>query len=378
MPARRPPISRPLGLLAAPIARLLAAPALRPLLDEHVVDFFAGKLSADLSLRRVLARVEAVRSEARDVRSFVLRPNYNWRGIRAGQHVQVTVEVAGVRLTRVYSPSSAPAAGDTITLTVKRHDGGRVSGYLHEHLAVGDVVELSQAFGDFTLPDPAPPKLLMIAGGSGITPLMAIVRDLVARAVATDVVFVHYADTRLDLIFADDLVALAAQHPNLHVHFGITGTPAAAPGLAGRFCGAHLDRIAPDAVERHTLVCGPRGLLDAVEVLWRERGHPESPRGEAFSPATVVSTAARAEVALRFARSHREARGNTDVPLLVQAETAGLTPRNGCRMGICNSCTCRKQSGAVRNLLTGTVTDEPDEEIRLCISVPTSDVTLDL
>src|SRR5213080_1834428 len=240
----------PLTSFAAPLTRLLAAAVPRTFLDEHVFDFYASRLGPQLRLNRILARVEAIRSEARDVTSFVLRPNRNWRGFRPGQHVQLTVEIAGVRHARTYSPSNAPAADGTVTLTVKRHPGGRVSGYLHEHLAVGDIFELSQAFGDFVLPDPVPAKLLMIAGGSGITPLMAMLRDLLARGIDTDVVFAHYAHTHRDLIFAGELVYLGERHPNLHVHFGVTGMSALPGELSGRLSSPHLDRIAPDAAER--------------------------------------------------------------------------------------------------------------------------------
>ena len=361
----------------APLTRLLAAPVLRPFLDEHVFDFYVSRLGSQLSLSRIRARVEAIRPEARNVLSFVLRPNRNWQGFRAGQHVQLTVEIDGVRHTRVYSPSNAPAADGTVTLTVKRHTGGRVSGYLHERVEVGDIVELSQAFGDFVLPEPVPVKLLMIAGGSGITPLMAMLRDLLARRIDTDIVFAHYAHTHRDLIFAGELACLAERHPNLHLHVGVTRGSALPGELSGRFSGEHLDRIVSDPAERCTLVCGPGGLLDTVNALWQERGYPEPPRGEAFTPALPTATDA-LEVVLRFARSLTDVRGNTGVPLLVQAETAGLRPRSGCRMGICHSCTCRKQGGAVKNLLSGAISAEPDEDIRLCVSVPVSDVTLDL
>jgi len=374
---RTPPSVSPLASVTAPLTRLLAAPIVRTFLDEHVFDFYARQLGPQLSLNRILARVEAIRPEARDALSFVLRPNPNWRGFRAGQHVQLTVEIDGVRHTRVYSPSNAPAAGDTVTLTVKRHPGGRVSGYLHERVAVGDIVELSQAFGDFVLPDRVPAKLLMIAGGSGITPLMAMLRDLLVHGTDTDIVFANYAHTHRDLIFADELAWLGERHSNLHLHFGVTAVSALPGELSGRFSGGHLDRIVSDPAERRTLVCGPRGLLDTVNALWEDRGYPESPRGEAFTPAVVAATGTH-DIVLRFARSFTDVRGDTGVPLLVQAETAGLRPRSGCRMGICHSCTCRKQSGAVKNLLSGAITAEPDEDIRLCISVPVSDVTLDL
>src|SRR5438132_697975 len=284
----------PLTSFAAPLTRLLAAAVPRLFLDEHVFDFYASQLGPQLSLNRILAQVEAIRPEARDVLSFVLRPNPNWQGFRAGQHVQLTVEIDGVRHTRVYSPSNAPAAGGTVTLTVKRHPGGRVSGYLHERVAVGDIVELSQAFGDFVLPDRVPAKLLMIAGGSGITPLMAMLRDLLVHGTDTDIVFANYAHTHRDLIFADELVWLAERHPNLHLHFGVTAGPALQGELSGRFSGEHLDRIVSDPAERRTLVCGPRGLLDTVNALWEDRGYPASPRGEALTPAVVAAMDTRA------------------------------------------------------------------------------------
>jgi ferredoxin-NADP reductase len=369
--------STSLATLAAPFRWLAAAPAVGGLLDEHVFDFYARRLEPRFSLRRVLARVEAVRPEARNVVSFVLRPNRNWRGFRAGQHVPVMVEIDGVRHTRVYSPSNAPVDGGTITLTVKRHAAGRVSGYLHDHLGVGDAVELGQAFGDFVLPDPPPAKVLMMAGGSGITPLMAMLRDLLARHPAADVVFAHYASTHRDVIFGGELAWLEDRHANVRVHFGITRCPTPPGMLSGRFSAAHLERIAPDAGDRATFVCGPYGFVRTVEVVWDERGHRERPRVERFTPGIVGPTEA-ATIGLRFARSATDVRGTTDVPLLVQAERAGLRPAYGCRMGVCRTCTCRMRSGAVKNLLTGAITTEPDQDIQLCISAPVSDVTLDL
>src|SRR6185437_7260344 len=81
---------------------------------------------------------------------------------------------------------------------------------------------------------------------------------------------------------------------------------------------------------------------------------------------------------ITFARSGRVIDGNGSASLLEQAESAGLRPAHGCRMGICHSCTCRKLAGVVRNGLTGAVNAEPDDDIQLCIHAPRSDVTLDL
>ncbi len=354
--------------LARPVARLLAAPLWRSVVDEHAFRFYASRVDSLASSTRIFARVEAVRAAGQDVRSFVLRPNAHWPGFRAGQHVPLSVEIAGVRHTRLYSPSSAPADA-RVTLTVKRHPGGRVSGHLHDRLACGDVVELGRPLGDAVLPDPVPPKVLLIGGGSGITPLMSIVRDVVDRGLATDVVVANYASTAPELIFADELQALERRRPNLHVALHATRA-------SGRFCASHVDSFAADAAERCTFACGPLGFVEAVHGVWRDRGYPTSPRSEAFAAAAAVDEAP--DVALRFVRSSREVRGTSRRTLLAQAEAAGLRPPSGCRMGICLSCTCRKRTGTVKNLVDGAVSAEPDEDVRLCISVPLTDVALDL
>ncbi len=359
--------------------RLLESPLIARLVGESVFDFYASAFSPALTSRRVVARVEATRDEAPSVKSFVLRPNGHFRGFRAGQHVNLTVEIDGVRHTRCYSPSSAPDATSTVVLTVKRHPAGRVSGWLHDRLRAGSWVELGQAFGDFTPPSDIRGKLLFIAGGSGITPLASVLRDLCARGAARDVVVLSYGRTASDLIFAEELRALAARHPGVRVEFVLTRAKAGSDGLIGRFSSMHVDRVAPDARERRTFVCGPRTLVDDVRALWKARDIESLLKTESFTPVESVDAGGLdAIVNVTAARSSRAFSATASSPLLVQAERAGLSPASGCRQGLCFSCTCRKRSGVVRNITTGALSSEPDEDIRLCISVPLSDVTLDL
>jgi ferredoxin-NADP reductase len=168
------------------------------------------------SRRRVLAVVD----ETADTKTFVLRPNRNWPGFRAGQHVGVEVEIDGVRHQRRYSLSSAPSARRVIAITVKRQPGGKVSPWLHDRVRAGDVVGLEPPAGTFTLPTPLPERLLMVSAGSGITPVMAMLRDLAASP-ALDVVFVHVARRPDDAIFAAELARLASSRPGLTVHHTI-------------------------------------------------------------------------------------------------------------------------------------------------------------
>lgn len=359
--------------------RLLESPFVTRVVGESVFDFYAGVVSRGLTSRRIVARVEAVRDEAPSVKSFVLRPNGHFRGFRAGQHVNLTVEINGVRHTRCYSPSNAPDSTGTVVLTVKRHPTGKVSGWLHDHLRAGDWVELGQAFGDFTLPSQARSKLLFIAGGSGITPLASMLRDLCARGIARDVVVLTYGRTPSDLLFAEDLRALAALHPGVRVAFAVTGATVGNERLTGRFSAKHLEHVAPDAGERRTFVCGPRTLVDDVRALWAARGTESLLKTETFTPAeSFAADAPSAIVHVTASRSQKAFSASAAASLLVQAERAGFSPPSGCRQGICFSCACRKKSGVVRNIADGAISSEPDEDIRLCVSVPLSDVTLDL
>jgi ferredoxin-NADP reductase len=359
--------------------RALESPVVTRWLGEPTFDFYGRLVSARLTARRVIARVESVRAETGSVKSFFLKPNGHFKGFRAGQHVNLTVEIDGIRHTRSYSPSNAPDGHHAVVLTVKRHPGGRVSQWLHEHLEAGDVVELGQAFGDFT-EAPEPRKLLLIAGGAGITPLASLLRNACRRSKTPDVIVLAYARTYSELIFVRAFETLAREHPGVRVHFAVTGEAPARGDLSGHFSGAHLDFVAPDVRERQTFVCGPRTLIDGVRALWAERALAAALKTETFSPPEAVRHGANLAPTVRVtaARSARSFAANASVPLLVQAENAGLAPASGCRQGICFSCACRKRSGIVRNLSTGAVSSEPDEDVRLCVSVPLSDVTLDL
>jgi ferredoxin-NADP reductase len=313
------------------------------------------------------------------VKSFTLVANGHFRGFRAGQHVNLTVEIDGVRYTRCYSPSNAPDGKRTVVLTVKRHRGGRVSEWLHERLRVGEWVELSQAFGDFTLPEIGSEKLLFIAGGSGITPIASLARELVRDRSAREVTLLVYARTEPELIFGEELRRLSKEDGSLRVHVVLTRDDAQGT-LRGRFSSEHLAQVVPDVAQRQTFACGPRTLIDAVQALWSERGWA-LPKLETFTPLAPMPTDEVNDsrvVAVTAKTTGRTFAASPNASLLVQAEQAGLSPVSGCRQGICFSCTCLKRSGSVRNLSSGAISSEPNEEIRLCVSAPLSDVTLDL
>ena len=125
-----------------------------------------------------------------------------------------------------------------------------------------------------------------------------------------------------------------------------------------------------------TFVCGPPALIDAVRRTWAKDGLPE-PALETFTAPALRFDTDDAEGTVRFAVSGREV-ANSGLPLLEQAEDAGLSPEHGCRMGICNTCSARKTSGTVRNVISGTASSAGEEQIRICVSVPVGDVALEI
>ncbi len=349
----------------------LARSAWRRWFLDRTAEFWLGELRATWSIAELRARVVSVYAETADTRTFTLSTPRAWPGHRAGQYVPIEVEIQGVRVRRCYSISSGASAPgrQTIDITVKRVPGGRVSTWMHEHLAVGAVVRLGAPAGEFTVATPAK-KLLLIGAGSGITPIAAIVRDLVARRAADDVIVIEAARSDADAIFADDLASLATLRSLAHP---------GSEGAHGLQIIAHrgpldedtLRAYAPDLADREVYVCGPAAVMDLVERLAGPRVHLERFTAPTLAPSSTTG----ARVHLALANRTVEITAGT---LLEGLEHAGERPAHGCRMGICNSCRCTKRSGTVEDLVTGVISSEPDQEIRLCVSAAHSDLELSL
>ena len=343
------------------------------LVDEATFDFYARWLSPQLRWRRVICKVEKIVPVASDMLAFSLKPNRNWQGFRPGQHLQVYAEINGVRHSRSYSLTNIQSADGQIEFAVKQVPGGLLSNWLHQQVRVGDYLEVGQAFGDASLPSSDP--LLLIAGGSGITPVMSWLHMLASEQARANVVLLQYARDAATLPFQNEIRALLQRMPNLRHIPLLTDVDGKAVEVFGA---AQLDRLVPDAAQRAGFACGPASLTDAVRDVWQSRQHRLALLTEAFTPPRMDSGTAAHAVTLRYSRSGQAQQGNSGSTLLQQAEQHGLKPASGCRMGICFSCVCKKESGTVHNLLSGETSAEPGEMIRLCVSTPVSDVTLDL
>ncbi len=346
----------------------------KPLVEPDWLDFALGHLNPVWSVGRSKARVIGIHAETADLKTFVLRPNRHWRGFQPGQFVPVRVNMHGVWQERCYSLTGRPGAR-TLRIGVKRQPNGRVSNWLHDHIRPGDVVELGEAGGEFLLPETRPEKLLFIAGGSGVTPLLSLTRAAFARDPGADITLLYYARSPADFAYARDFGALTEDHPHWRLHLiPEQGGNEAAP--QGRFSRTQLEQLCPDYRERLTYLCGPAGLMQAVSELWSAEGVRERLHREAFGPAPASNEAA-AAVPVRFRRAQRTVENNRP-SLLETAEAAGLKPAYGCRIGICKTCSCTKLSGVVRDRITGLVNDQPNSRIRICVSEPLGPVTLDL
>jgi ferredoxin-NADP reductase len=369
MTAIAPRTQRPLRRRISPLALVEA------LATPHGVDRYLELVNPMLTVRELRAEVTDVTRSTDDTVTLTLRPTRQWQGFQAGQFVQVSVDIDGVRRTRCYSPvCSQHRADGRIELTVKAHPDGVVSQHLHRNARRGMVVGLSQADGTFRLPAQRPGKVLLISGGSGITPVLSMLRTLCDEGYAGDVTFLHYALTEQHVSHRDDLLALAAAHPNVRVVFAYT-EQATGGDLHGLFGPHHLAGAAAWFAEAETFLCGPAPLMSAVRAHFEELGLGAHLHTEDFAPAPVAIDATEASGTVRF---RDVAADNTGATLLEQAEAAGLRPEFGCRMGICFSCTQVKTSGCTRNIRTGETSTDPNDEIQLCISVPVGDVSIDL
>jgi stearoyl-CoA 9-desaturase NADPH oxidoreductase len=363
--------------------RLLGSALADALTTPHGVDRYVELVRPAFSLREVRAEIVAVRRPTARSVTLTLRPNDNWQGFRAGQFVRLSVEIDGVRHTRTYSPASSAHVDDLIELTAHAQPDGAVSPFLRASARPGMVVSLSQAEGDFALPDEreildAGGELLLVSGGSGITPVMSMLRTLCHAGHRGPVAFLHYARDEHDVAYARQLAELAEGHANVRLLRGFSRAPHAGE-LSGRFGREHVRAAGVDPAKALTFACGPTALVEAVRTTWAADDLDERLYVEQFAPSAPAPVDLEGVVPgnVRFARSGRET-PSTGAPLLDQAEAAGLTPQSGCRMGICHTCTCRKLEGAVRDVRTGEVSTAPDELIQICVNAPVGDVTLDI
>jgi len=324
-----------------------------PLVPADYLDLFSPlRKSADLR-----GRVVAVERLEGNATTVTLRPGRGWRGHRPGQYIRIGLEVDGVRLWRAYSITSpVQDAEGLITITVRAIPEGRVSNHVLRHLRPGRLVMLDQATGEFTQPDQEPSKVLFITAGSGITPVMGMLRNHQFK----DAVLVHSSPDASQMLFADELHQRAASGEFRLVE-RFTSTE-------GTLLASHIGEVVPDWAERTVWVCGPTALMDDAEAHWDAAGLAHSLHVERFRP-RIVTEGDGGEVT--FTSSDKIVDAPAATPILDVGEDAGVLMPSGCRMGICFNCVATLTSGSVRDLRTGETTQAIDEDpvlIQTCVS----------
>jgi ferredoxin-NADP reductase len=357
-------------------ARAIAERITTPLLPDDYL-----KLANPLwSARELRGRVLEVRRETVDSATLVIKPGWGFSfDYQPGQYIGIGVLVEGRWRWRSYSLTSSPVTGAAgpatlsrearvITITVKAMPEGFMSTHLVGGLAPGTVVRLAAPQGNFVMPDPAPASVLFLTAGSGITPVMSMLRTLARRDQITDVVHLHSAPTESDVIFAAELAELAGSHDSYRIRLRSTRTE-------GRLDLSRLDDEVPDWRERQTWACGPEGMLNQAEGVWSAAGIAERLHLERFA-ASKGQVQGRGGT-VEFARAGKTITVDAATPLMDAGEQAGVQMPFGCRMGICQSCVVGLLDGHVRDLRTG-VEHEPGTRIQTCISAASGDCVLDV
>jgi ferredoxin-NADP reductase len=349
--------------------RKLAARITTPLLPDDYLHLANPLWSA----RELRGRVLEVRRETEDSATLVIKPGWGFSfDYQPGQYIGIGLLVDGRWRWRSYSLTSSPAETSgsprTVTITVKAMPEGFLSTHLVAGVEPGTIVRLAAPQGNFVLPDPAPPSILFLTAGSGITPVMSMLRTLVRRNQIGDVTHLHSAPTEADVMFRAELAELAANQPGYRLQVRETRTQ-------GRLDLSSLDRQVPDWRERQTWACGPEGMLNQAQKVWSSAGVGERLHLERFAVTRAAPAGAGGTVT--FARSGRAVAADAATSLMDAGEGAGVQMPFGCRMGICQSCVVSLVDGHVRDLRTG-AEHEPGTRIQTCVSAASGDCVLDI
>jgi len=352
--------------------RSIAARVTTPLLPDDYL-----KLANPLwSARELRGRVLEVRRETEDSATLVIKPGWGFSfDYEPGQYVGIGVLMDGRWRWRSYSLTSTPVtsaasgrSAKTITITVKAMPEGFLSSHLVGGLSPGTVVRLAAPQGNFVMPDPAPASVLFLTAGSGITPVMSMLRTLERHAQIGDVVHVHSAPTAADVMFGAELAQLADSHDGYRLQLRATRTD-------GRLDLSRLDDVVPDWRDRQTWACGPEGMLNAAEKTWAAAGIAERLHLERFAQSRAAVHGQGGTV--EFARSGKTVAVDAATPLMDAGESVGVRMPFGCRMGICQSCVVALVDGHVRDLRSG-AEHEPGSRIQTCVSAASGDCVLDV
>lgn len=355
-----------------PRGRRLVLKAVQHLFKPLKPDDYLEMVNPLWTTKELRGKVERVEPRGSEAASVLIRPSYEWPGHKPGQYVRLGLVIDGRYHWRAYSLTSDSQPEDgLISVTPKKVESGVVSPYLVEKIQPGELVRLGEIEGQFTLPDPLPPKMLFISAGSGITPIISMLRSLDHQDELADVVVIHSDRTRDHVMFLSVLEDLDSRHEGVRLDLRMTSE-------RGRFTPDELGEACPDWREREAFCSGPGELLDALIEHWEHDGDPDRLHFERFQPKIGSDTGAGEGGTVTFLDSDTTTECDGGTPILQAGEDAGLELAFGCRIGICHTCVGTVKSGKVRDLRSGEVSEPNGGDIRICIHTAEGDVELEL
>jgi ferredoxin-NADP reductase len=328
--------------------------------------------------------VVEIRSETRDIKTFLFAPEQAMPAHEAGQSMTLRLAVDGETLFRTFSLASAPGS-DRLAMTIKAHAQGRATRWLHERLSLGDMIAARAPRGRFTIASRQTDRIALVSAGSGASPLMAMLRHLAEVAADTDVVWLHAARTPADILFAGELAALQRRMPNLKVALLVSRPEPGWFGFSGRLNRRLASVAVPDFGRREVFCCGPAGFMDEAKLIHAAEGGTGSifhiehfGPVSAAAPAVVPGDAPATGFAITLGAKRFLARA--DETLLEAATRQTIVIPCGCASGLCGTCRVTLLEGEVAMQHNGGLSAEEEAEgfILACSSRPRSDVTIAL
>ena len=304
-----------------------------------------------------------------------------------GQFITFLLNINGQEVQRSYSMSSSPSRPHTLEITVKRVPHGLVSNWLCNHVKLGDKLQVKGPSGKFTCFNYPSDKIMFLAAGSGITPIMSMARWITDTAAHIDAKFIASFKTPSEIIFRRELELLSARHANFRVALSVTSNWHSTEfwtGFTGRISPQMIELIAPDFRHRHIFMCGPDGFMKEMTGILHKMDFPMANlHSESFSAgrvATGVATQIESDgkYQVKFIKSGLSARTNGKKSILELAEAHGVEIDYSCRAGYCGDCQV-KVTGNVRMPANAEISDDEKAQglVYTCCGFPESDIEVD-
>jgi ferredoxin-NADP reductase len=357
--------------MAAPILNSLKFQFDKTLFNTDFKSYFSpifDSVNRDSNFK-FIAKVIDIKVEREDVISITLQTPKKWKSFVPGQFIEITFKINAVYYTRIFSissPLNQLQNERTITLTIQKQLGGKVTNWIFDKIKVNSIVGISEAKGDFTL-SKSDKSIMIIAGGSGITPFRSILYQCIESN--SDVVLLYYCKSGQHL-YADELTSLE-KYKNIKIK-------CLASDIEGRFSPSHLASYCPDFLSRKILICGPNEMIEDTQAcLLKNNVENKNILFEYFKKKNY-NTHSSEKIIGKLELKNREFTIDNTKSILEHLESNMLQPKYGCRMGLCKQCTCTKQSGIVFNQLTQKYSEDGKEDIQICVSTPIGDVKINL